>query len=96
MTRDELVRILGEHRSELDAHGVQSLALFGSMARDEAGPESDVDLLVEYSRPVGLFEVVDLKEYLEKLLGRRVDLVLREDLKPRIRDRILGEAIPAA
>ncbi len=96
MTRDELIRILGEHRSELDAHGVQSLALFGSMARDEAGPESDVDLLVEYSRPVGLFEVVDLKEYLEKLLGRRVDLVLREDLKPRIRDRILGEAIPAA
>ncbi|MGA7670044.1 MAG: nucleotidyltransferase family protein [Nitrolancea sp.] len=96
MTRDELVRILGEHRSELDALGVQSLALFGSMARDEAGPESDVDFLVEFNDLPTFDRYMGLKLLLEDVLGRRVDLVLREDLKPRIRDRILGEAIPAA
>ena len=95
MQRDDILRILADHRAELAELGVGSLALFGSTARGEAGPESDVDLLVGFNRPVGLFELVDLKDYLEGLLGRPVDLVTRDSLRRQLRERILKEAIPA-
>ncbi len=97
MKRDEALRILSEHREELKEFGVKRLAVFGSVARDEAGPESDVDLLVELDgRPFGLFKFVDLKNRLEEILGRPVDLVTEDALKRQLRDRILKEAIPAA
>lgn len=75
---------------------MKSLALFGSVARNEAGPASDVDILVEFGEPVGLFEFVALKNYLEEILGNPVDLVTEDALKRQLRERILGEAIPAA
>ena len=95
MRRDEVLRILAQHHAELAEMDVGSLALFGSVARDKAGPESDVDLLVEFRKPVGLFELVGLKEYLEQLLGRPVDLVPRDSIKRQMRERILQEAVPA-
>ena len=67
-----------------------------SGAGGEARPESDVDLLVDFNQPIGLFELVELKDYLEELLGCSVDLVPRDSLKRQLRDRILKEAIPAA
>lgn len=72
---------------------MKSLALFGSAAKDEAGPESDVDLLVEFDRPVGLFEFIEVKEYLEGLLGRPVDLVTPDALRPTMREGILSELV---
>ena len=96
MPRDEILSMLHEHRSEFDTLGVSSLALFGSVARGEAGPESDIDILVEFDRPVGLFEFVRLQMRLEALLGRRVDLVTRDALRHTMRDRILDEALYAA
>ncbi len=75
MNRDELIRLIAKHQKELDDFGVKSLSVFGSVARGEAGPESDVDLLVEFKRPIGLFEFIDLREFLEKELQRPVDLV---------------------
>jgi predicted nucleotidyltransferase len=96
MRREEALRILREHRAELDAMGVRSLSLFGSVARDEAGPESDVDLLVEFARPVGYFHFFGVQEYLQGILGRRVDLATPDALKVQLRDRILGEAVRAA
>lgn len=96
MRRDEVLRILAEHQAELANLGVGSIALFGSVARGEARPGSDVDLLVDFNQPVSLFELVDLKDYLEQLLGCSVDLVPRDSLKRQLRDRILKEAIPAA
>ena len=93
--RAEVLRLLAEHREELAGLGVESLAIFGSVARDEAGPKSDVDLLVEFSRPVGLFGYVDVKERLESILGRKVDLGMHGGLKPRMRDRVLREAVRA-
>jgi len=93
VTRDEVLRLLGERRADIEQFGVKSLALFGSAARDEAGVESDVDILVEFDRPVGLFEFVELKEFLESLLGRRVDLGTPQSLKPRLRQRVLQEAV---
>lgn len=64
--------------------------------RDEAEPASDVDILVEFGEPVGLFEFVALKNYLEEILGSTVDLVTEDALKRQLRERILEEAIPAA
>lgn len=97
MRRDEALTILRAHSDELRSRfGVSSLSLFGSVARDEAGPESDVDVLVEFAEPVGIFEFLALQEHLAELLGHRVDLVMKRAIKRQLRDRILGEAIHAA
>ena len=94
MKREEVIRILNQRRAELNGHyGVKSLALFGSVARDEATPASDVDLLVEFDRPVGLFGLFALQDFLESLLGCKVDLGTPDSLKPRIRARVLQEMV---
>ena len=80
----------------LDSHGVAHLWLFGSFARDEAREDSDVDLLVEFSRPIGMFEFVRLQRELGERIGRKVELVTRAALKPQLRDRTLAEAVLAA
>jgi predicted nucleotidyltransferase len=93
--RDEIIERLRESRHHLDRFGVSSLALFGSVVRDEARPQSDVDLLVEFEpgRPDGLFQFVELKNVLEGILGRPVDLITAANIKPRLKARILGEAV---
>ncbi len=94
MKRDDALRILADHRDELrQQFGVQSLALFGSVARNEATETSDVDLLVEFARPVGLFGLFALQDYLARLLGCAVDVGTSDSLKPRIRTRVLAESI---
>jgi uncharacterized protein len=94
MKRKEVIHLLNLHREEINRQfGVKSLALFGSFARDEATLSSDVDLLVEFDRPVGLFGLFALQDYLEKLLGCPVDLGTPDGLKPRYRSRILSECI---
>ena len=96
MTRAEVLARLQGHTTELRRMDVVSLAVFGSVARDEAGPDSDVDLLVEFTRPVGMFRFLAVKEYLEALLGRPVDLATRDALKRQFRDEILSEAVYAS
>jgi predicted nucleotidyltransferase len=96
MRREEVLSILRSHRSEFLGLGVRSLALFGSIARDQSTDASDVDLLVDFARPIGLFDFVGVQQRLEELLGRRVDLVPRDGIKPRLRDIIVGDAIPVA
>ncbi len=76
--------------------GVRSLSLFGSVARDEAAEGSDVDLLVDFDRPVGLFHVFYVRERLSAILGCDVDLVTRGGLRPELREAILAEAVRAA
>lgn len=94
MKRSEAVQKLGAHRDQLrQQFGVVSLAIFGSTARDEATPASDVDLLVEFDRPTGLFDLIRLQFHLEELLGTRVDVGTIEGLKPRLRARVLAERI---
>jgi uncharacterized protein len=73
---------------------VRELSLFGSAARGEMGPESDIDLLVDYfpsARP-SLFDLIGMTNELSDLLGRKVDLGVKRALKPRCKDRILAEA----
>jgi len=94
MTRDQALQTLRAHHEELQAeYSVQSIALFGSVARNEATPESDVDLLVEFSKPVGMFHFLRVKERLQEWLQHKVDLVTRASLKAQLRDRILREAV---
>ena len=86
---------LRSHADELAReHGVESLGLFGSHVRGEASPGSDLDVLVTFSRPVSLLDFVALEERLSELLGVRVDLVMRDALKPHIGERILKEVMP--
>jgi len=96
MKRDEVLGRLAAHREELQRRGVRSLSVFGSVARDEARPDSDVDLLVEFDRPIGLFGFVALKLYLERILGPRVDLVTPDALRREFSDEVLREAVRAA
>ena len=97
MKRDQITQILQANRAELERkYGVRSLSLFGSVARDEDGPASDVDLLVEFDRPVGYFGLFALQDYLESLLGCKVDLGTPDSLKPRIRDHVMGECVRVA
>ena len=95
MNRAQIIQRLSEHKEEFDAFGVRSLSLFGSVARGEERPGSDIDILVEFERVGGLFEFVRLKNYLEKTLGQPVDLVTPDALKPQLREKILRESIHA-
>lgn len=97
MKQDAVLQLLKQKNTEMERKfGVKSLLLFGSVARDEATPTSDVDLLVEFNRPVGYFGLFALQDYLEKLLGCPVDLGTPDSLKPYIRERVMGELIRVA
>lgn len=72
-------------------YGVESLGLFGSYLRGDAGPDSDLDLLVRFHHTPGLIGFVELENYLSDLLGLRVDLVMADALKPNISRRVLAE-----
>ena len=94
MKQEVLLQILKQENDELSKQfGVKSLSLFGSVARNEATSTSDVDLLVEFSRPVGYFGVFALQDYLEKLLGGPVDLGTFDSLKPYMRERVMRDLI---
>lgn len=94
MRQDVVLETLKQKNTELAIKfGVKSLFLFGSVARNESTAASDVDLLVEFNRPVGYFGLFALQDYLEKLLGCSVDVGTPDSLKPYIRERIAGELI---
>ena len=94
MKNTEIIQLLRQRRDELRKRfGVKSLAVFGSVARGEAGPDSDVDILVEFEGRATFDRYMGLKFFLEDLLGRRVDLVTRKALKPRLRPYVEQEAI---
>jgi len=85
--------VLKKYKPELeDRYKVKKIGIFGSYARGEQRKTSDLDILVEFSEPIG-WEFVDLKEYLESILDMKVDLVTVRALKPQLKDRILQEVI---
>lgn len=90
-------RLIDQHRREIlrlaVTHGARNVRLFGSIARGEAGIESDVDMLVSMEPGRTLLDLVGLWQDLERLLGRSVDLLSDGGLSPYLRDRILVEAI---
>jgi len=94
MTIDKIIKILKEHERELkEKYGVKSIGVFGSYVRGEQKQTSDLDILVEFERPVDFFEFLELEEYLENLLGVKVDLVLKKTLKSGIAKTVLKEVV---
>ncbi|MCL5666493.1 MAG: nucleotidyltransferase family protein [Patescibacteria group bacterium] len=77
----------------LNRYGVKRAAVFGSVARGEAGRDSDVDLLIELDEPLGLFKLAQLNYVLEDVLQKKVDLVKTENIKPSFKDNILKDAV---
>lgn len=97
MSREAIIKILKQNYGELAArYGITTLALFGSAARDEAGTDSDIDVLVDFPEPPTFDRYMELKFHLEDLLGGRVDLVTRRGLRERIRPHVEKEAVYVA
>jgi len=99
MQRGEVLRTLGDVFDGLArAYRVESLWVFGSCARDELREDSDIDILIDFEPGAlaSLFTLAAIHLELEERLGRRVDLVTRGGLRPRVRERVLGEAMRVA
>ena len=97
MNRDAVITALRAHEAELKAAGVVRLSLFGSTARDAAGPESEIDLLATFdeARPLSLLDVIRIENQLTDLLGQPVDLIEEGTLKPRAQQNVEREAVRA-
>ena len=94
MDRLDAIAKRKEHEAELKRLGVVHLYLFGSTARGEAGPESDVDRFFDYEKgKFGLFQLMDVKERAASILGRKVDIMTRDSLHTVLRDRIEAAAV---
>jgi|ERR1017187_6490855 predicted nucleotidyltransferase len=94
---NDILRTLRTHEDELKRLGASHAAVFGSVARGEAKPGSDVDVLVELDpdRPMGVFQYARLKLYIDEILDGDSDVVNRRTLKPLLRDHILNDAVDA-
>ena len=94
MKRDEAISRLQQHEADLKRLGVERLYLFGSTARGEATDESDVDLFFDYEKgKLGLFELMDVKEYAASMLGRKTDIMTRDRLLKMLRQNIEASAV---
>lgn len=97
MDKEKVIEILRENRELLARFHVQSLSIFGSVARGEAGPDSDIDILVEFEpgARVGLFAFARLQRCLQEILGREVDLATPQALHKALKKDILEKAVHA-
>ncbi len=95
MDRETVIRVLRDHADEIHARGASALYLFGSTARGEAGPESDVDLMMEIEgmKKFSLLDQAGLQNFLSDLLGVDADLSIRPSIHPLIRDNVEEDAI---
>ena len=92
MSLKDISKILNQHREDLALKGVRTLAVFGSVARNENTSKSDIDILIDFDAKKGLFAFVGLKHYLEDILDCEVDLVTKNALHPALKAQILQEA----
>ena len=93
-TKEEIEKRLAPHIDRLKQEGVGALYLFGSVARDEAGSDSDIDFFIDQSsKGFSLLELAGVKHILEDVLEARIDVTTRASLNPALRERIEGDAI---
>ncbi len=93
LTLNDVKERLAAHSQKLKELGVRSLAVFGSLAKQRFQSGSDIDLLVEFDRPVGLFHLAELEQYLAQQLACEIDLMTPDSLRPQMKSNILNEAI---
>jgi len=92
LTKYKILNTIQQHSEEIGAYGVKRVGIFGSYAKASQTAKSDIDLLVEFDKGTKTFDnYMDLKFFLEKMFHRKVDLVIREALKTRIKDQVLSE-----
>jgi hypothetical protein len=93
-TKTEILEILRAMKPELEAgYNLKSIGIFGSVVREKSHGQSDIDVLVEFEPPIGMFRFLELEELLSDRLGGKVDLVSRKALKPAIGRYVLAEAV---
>lgn len=93
LQRDVVLTTVRAHQPMLQEMGVKSLRLFGSVARDEATSDSDVDFLVDFFEPIGFFQLFRVQHYLEDVLGCEIDLGMADALRENLRELVLEDAI---
>ena len=94
VTFEQIYQTLQKYLTQLEEqYSVKTLGVFGSYVRGEATGNSDLDVLVEFYGELTFRNYMDLKFFLEDLFKRKVDLVIKEDIKPKIREQILGETV---
>jgi predicted nucleotidyltransferase len=94
MDRAEAISLLKQHEAELKQLGVERLYLFGSTARNEARDDSDIDLFFDHARgQLGVYELIDVKEMAQAILGHPADIMTRGSLHPVLRKRIEDAAV---
>lgn len=90
----EIREIISSHMETLNGdYKVKNIGVFGSYVRKEAKGGSDIDILVEFSQPIGLIDFIRLEDYLRDLLGLKVDLVAKDGIKPGLEDTIIDEVV---
>ncbi len=88
------LHIINEHRRMLgEKYHVAQIGIFGSVAKGISRASSDIDIIVQFSKPIGMFQFLELEEYLGGMLGKKVDLVTKQSLKPLIREEILNTVV---
>jgi len=93
-TLEETKNILAENKKELRRkYKLKEIGIFGSFVRGEQTKGSDVDILVEFTEPISLLKFIELEYYISDLIGAKVDLVMKDALKPRIGKHILEEVV---
>ena len=93
LTKNDIVTAIQDNMREIKKYGVKKIGVFGSVARATQTRDSDIDILVEFQKDKKVFDnYMELKFFLEKLFNRKVDLVIEDALKSRIRDSVLKEA----
>jgi predicted nucleotidyltransferase len=96
LTCEKAIKFLKEAKSELSRFHIKALFLFGSVARNEARLDSDVDVLVEFTKPIDLFVLIELQYFLEALFHRKVDVIPSNSLHEAFKYNVLKEAVRAA
>jgi len=93
-TLKEIEKILKENKAILaERFKVQEIGIFGSYVRGEQKEKSDVDILVSFYEPISLLKLVSLENFLTDLTGVKIDIVPKEDIRPELKERILGEVM---
>ena len=91
---EKIKAILNKHRDELrEKYKIAEIGIFGSYIRGEQKKESDIDILVEFSEPISLLDLIAAENYISDLIGRKVDLVPRENIRPELKQVILDEVV---
>lgn len=96
MIKEKVLRLLREHLEEIRGFNIQKISIFGSVARNQESPQSDIDILIKFDGPPSYDLYMDLKFFLEDLLGRKVDLITEDGIRTEIREFVEKDLIRVA